>query len=218
LTTGKEQEFVAVNKPRSVAFAPDGKTLAVGSDRDHRVHLLNASTGKETALLQTPPQCQSPALTPLVFSPDGRWLACAYLDEAATPERAEGVFVWDMTTQKEEARRLPEPNPVRLTFAPDSKTLLCRNDAVPGQLRNEIHLWDVSSGRRLHNWLAHDFRVEALAISPDGKTAASGDGSGMLFYMGYGHGQAAPSLTLPGHDLRLSFFARRQTDDFRGSV
>jgi WD40 repeat protein len=54
----------------TVAFSPDGKTLASGS-YDGKVKLWNIATQQEVATLEIPPRsCVS-----LRFSPDGRTLA-----------------------------------------------------------------------------------------------------------------------------------------------
>src|SRR5437667_383490 len=75
---------------RSVAFAPDGKTLAWG-DRDTTVRLLDMATRKQRAALRGHGQLVSA----VAYSPDGRLLASASNDQT--------VRLWDTATLKERA-------------------------------------------------------------------------------------------------------------------
>ena len=55
----------------SVAFSPDGRTVAAGDDNGLN-HLWNVATGKLTATLENP---SSQNINSVAFSPDGRTLA-----------------------------------------------------------------------------------------------------------------------------------------------
>jgi WD40 repeat protein len=57
----------------SVAFSPDGKTLAPAS-RDGRIALWDAATGKELGQFQVP---EGGLCSPLAFAPDGKGLVSA---------------------------------------------------------------------------------------------------------------------------------------------
>src|ERR1700735_629435 len=52
----------------SVACSPDGTTIAQAGGKDGTIHLLDAATGKERAILRGDPNDVAPSL---VFSPDG---------------------------------------------------------------------------------------------------------------------------------------------------
>jgi WD40 repeat protein len=66
-----------------VAFSPDGRTIASGSD-DQTIKLWDATTGNELRVLQGHDDC----LFSLAFSPDGRMLASASADRT--------VKLWDV--------------------------------------------------------------------------------------------------------------------------
>ena len=72
----------------SVAFAPDGKTLATGS-WDRTVKLWDVTTGKELATLKG----HTDAVSSVAFAPDGKTLATGSVDQT--------VKLWDVTTGKE---------------------------------------------------------------------------------------------------------------------
>lgn len=139
------------------AMSPDGKTFATAN-------LKGAVTLRDTAHLKiigtlapAVPVIGRISLSPhLVFSPDGALLAVGGLEK---------LVLWDVAARKER-RRLDDREARGLAFAPDGKTLACVG-------RFEIRLWDVASGKRLHERPGHDTYVQAVAVSPDGKTVAS---------------------------------------------
>lgn len=56
---------------RAVAFAPNGRSLATGSDNG-RLRVWHVATGQELCELEA----QAVGCRELIFSDDGRWLAC----------------------------------------------------------------------------------------------------------------------------------------------
>ncbi len=65
---------------QSVAFSPDGTTLAAGS-ADHSIHLWNVTRPKNIiTLLGRPLTGPGSAVTDVVFSPDSRTLAAGNTD------------------------------------------------------------------------------------------------------------------------------------------
>src|SRR5947207_5989506 len=74
----------------SVAFSPDGKTLASGS-LDTTIKLWDMTTGKERATLKG----HTEKVMKVAFSPDGKTLASGCQDGT--------IKLWDVATDKERA-------------------------------------------------------------------------------------------------------------------
>jgi WD40 repeat protein len=121
------------NSVHSVAFSPDGKTLASGS-LDETIKLWDVADGKEKATLQGHSQC----VNSVAFSPDGKILASGshVFNKKAQVVSGE-VKLWDVATGKNTANITAHTYLVFcVTFSPDGKTLVSASDET-------IRLWDV---------------------------------------------------------------------------
>jgi WD40 repeat protein len=161
----------------SLAYAPDSATLAAGLDGGGEVALFDASTLKEKAALPARTNgkgARCVRISQVGFSSDGRLLAGnCHFGGASLQEQ--GLQIWDLGGRKG-PRWLPTPSFVTaFAFAPDGETLACCNIYLSHGGNNAIYLWDVTSGRRLHQPPGHNTPVTLLAVSPDGKSLASGD-------------------------------------------
>jgi dipeptidyl aminopeptidase/acylaminoacyl peptidase len=153
MATGKELRRLPTSAgevSHDAAFAPDGKTLAVGCRLG--VQLWDLTTG---SLVRQIPEVDAVSVR---FSPDGSLLAASGRDEA--------IHLWDWRTGKERHRL--QAATVTLAFSPDGRTL------ASGNRDGLISLWDVASGKEVGQLPGHANAVHALAFSPDGRRLASG--------------------------------------------
>jgi RNA polymerase sigma factor (sigma-70 family) len=175
----REQLYAHEWPADTLAFSPDGKTLASGS-RDKTVKLWDVATGEELATLR-----DTVCVYAVAFCPDGKALASAggfqpaadipIQDFKAIPTHPESkefgeAKVWDLATGKARAFHRGDTGRVMsVAFSPDGETL------AAGLRDGAIRLWDVATGSE-RVCLRENGQVRAVAFSPDGKTLASARG------------------------------------------
>jgi hypothetical protein len=204
----------------SLAFAPDGKTLATATD-DGAVKLWDVADGRVRATLtdhRGPVWC-------VAFAPDGNLIATASDDKTVklwgpaggkplttlkhedsvrelgfsrdgkrlvTGTRSGAVQVWDLAAGQVEVRTEGHAGVVMaVAFSPDGRTV-----ASAGSDKT-IKLWDAASGVQQQTLQGHAGGVYSLAFAPDGKQLASGgwDKTVRLWDVASGNNLA----TLQGH-------------------
>ena len=140
----------------SVAFSPDGRTLASGS-RNGKIRLWDTDTGEHKLTLEE----HTDGVTCLAFSPDGRTLASGSWDDT--------VRLWDAKTGQHLQTLEEHTDGVRsVVFSPDSRTL------ASGGYDNTIRLWDAETGQHKPALEGHTDYIRSVVFSPDGRILASG--------------------------------------------
>ena len=141
---------------RSVAFSPDGKTLASGSN-DKTIKLWDVATGKEQATLKGHTERGD-------FRGVQPGRQDAGLGERGQDDQAVGRGDGQGTGHPQGTH---ETRCVSVAFSPDGKTL------ASGSEDQTIKLWDVATGKEKATLQGHTANVFSVAFSPDGKTLAA---------------------------------------------
>ncbi|OJJ98902.1 hypothetical protein ASPACDRAFT_121692 [Aspergillus aculeatus ATCC 16872] len=140
----------------SVAFAPDGRTLASGSD-DNTVKLWDTATGIERRTLTG----HSNSVFSVVVSPDGRTLASGSGDDT--------IKLWNTATGIEQHTLTGHSSSVSsVAFSPDGRTL------ASGSHDNTVKLWNTVAGVEQRTLTGHSNLVFSVVFSPNGRILASG--------------------------------------------
>src|SRR5262249_47375302 len=184
---------------RSVAVAPDGRTLALGCGEGGQSRLWDLGTGREKGFLE-----HRDWLETVAFSPDGRTLATGCHDS--------GVRLYDLTqcelltagaggdrkgvrydsSHRAVATALGHTGRVwSVAFSPDGEKLA--SSGADGL----VQVWDVErlSQRRL--FLRQPGHVQSLAFSPDGRMLATNNSAGNAGLRDPHSGQLRLNLSRP---------------------
>ncbi|WP_405719712.1 translation initiation factor IF-2 N-terminal domain-containing protein [Streptomyces sp. NBC_01537] len=141
----------------SVAFSPDGTTVATGGHGATR--LWDPATGEELRTLTG----HTGPVRSVAFSPDGATVVTGGDD---------GTRLWDPVTG-EELRTLTgrSGSVFSVAFSPDGATVVTGGD-------DGTRLWDPVSGEELRTLTGHTGPVRSVAFSPDGATVVTGGDDG----------------------------------------
>lgn len=183
----------------AIAVSPDGRLVASGG-KDRTVDLVDLATGKLVHRL--------PGLTDIISSVsasrDGKRFATATMDvrfsnrmptdEGSFAERYKAHFSGEANAgrvQPSEVRiwstgdgrlqsmlPLPACQATAIDFVPGGDQI-----AVAGWIPENggmLSLWDATGGKHLRDFAVQNAEVLSIAVSPDGRTLASGDADGNL--------------------------------------
>ena len=163
----------------SVAFSPDGKTIATG-DTNGEILVWQIKNSE----LQWRLKADSNCIRSLTFSPDGKMLANAGENQT--------IKIWSLSRGKC-IKTLNEPNNQvwSIAFSPDGKTL-----ATGGEDRT-VKIWSVKDGKCQKTLQGHSDCVRSVTFSPDGKILASGSEDKLVKIWSVKDGKC--QKTLQGH-------------------
>lgn len=138
----------------SAAYSPDGKQLA-GAGSDGVIQIFSMPGGKPLRSMKA----NAKAVSGLGFSHDGKMLGSMGKDNV--------IRIWSSTSSAPFWEAAVEhPYVGNLAFTPDDGSLLAGDG-------RSIDAWDVRSGAKLRRIGEHPEPFGGLAISPDGKYAAT---------------------------------------------
>jgi WD40 repeat protein/serine/threonine protein kinase len=145
----------------SLAFSPDSRMLASGSDdtdEPHTIKLWDVASGRQirgwNAGVGT--------VSTLAFRPNGQLLASGHLGSPGE------VRLWDPGSGQLLDTLSGHTDSVRtLAFSPDGATLVTAGSDF------SVRLWDVQTGRCLHVLNGHTDTVRYVSFSPDGTRLAT---------------------------------------------
>ena len=153
----------------AVAFSPDGRRAVTGSD-DDTLKLWNAKTG---ALIKTL-KGHNDKVWSAAFTPDGKYILSGSWDKT--------IRLWNGKTGKFIKVLAKFDKRVRgLSISPDSSKVVIGNAARYGPFK--CFVFSIPSGKIITSFTKHGNIVLATAISPDGRTAATGGGSAQEIYL-----------------------------------
>jgi len=178
----------------SVAFSPDGVTVASGAGggllwpNDNTVRLWRVSDG---TLLRTL-EGHNKQVNSVAFSPDGAILASGSRDKTVRLwQFSDGALLRTLEWYEAEV--------TSVAFSPDGVVLASTSEGAT------MWLCQVSNGALIRKLIGHDYGAQGVAFSPDGATVASGSGDNLLWMWRVSDGELL--RTLKGHKYYVQSLA-----------
>ena len=146
----------------SVAFSPNGQTLASGS-QDRTIRLWDLNNGKFNRILTG----HRDAVNSIAFSPDGRTLASGSWDGT--------IRLWNPNNGNLKRTLTGHTDGISsVAFSPDGQAL------ASGSPDQTIRLWNPNNGKHIKTLTGHTGDIPRMMFSPDGRTLASGSRDQMV--------------------------------------
>ena len=164
----------------SVAFSPDGSTVAMGID-DGSVRLYDAQSSK----LKSSFKAQDGPVWSVIYNFDGTQIATIG-DDAR-------IRLWNPATSLE-IDSIKLPSSVRsVAFSPDGKRI------VAGTRQGDVRIYNIKDGKLLMTATGHKGAVMSVAWSPNGNRIASGGSDQMVRIWDVSGKDCKEVVTLTGH-------------------
>jgi WD40 repeat protein len=158
----------------SVAFAPDGKSLACGIEKDVRLYDLSAATPGRVVT------SHDATITSIAFTPNGAAVISGSHDQTVKRTNlATGKVEWHAPGYFEQVNSvaISDDGSLLVTGSSDHRFARGRLQAGTEQIGpGAVRLWDARTGRMLRRLGDPAEQVMAVAISSDGRRVASGGG------------------------------------------
>ena len=152
-----QRTLVPESSVASIAYSPDGETLACGT-RDNTILLWSVSRWKQIKTLEG----HAESIPSVAFSPDGQILASGSWDRT--------IRLWNPHTG--ELLKVLTGHSFgiyTLAFSPNGEILASGDD------NGTICFWNVDTGERLNTIETEADTTYSVVYTPDGKTLVSGD-------------------------------------------
>ena len=162
----------------SVAFSPDGRTIASGCV-DKTIRVWDAADSNPVRTLAG----HTHAGRSVAFSPDGRTIASGSYDNT--------IRIWNAADGTPVRTITGHWGPVNsVAFSPDGRTI------ASGSYDNTIRIWNAADGTPVRTLTGHTEYVNSVTFSPDGRTIASSSGDGWIRLWSTGSGRYVQLGTL----------------------
>ena len=196
---GKPISAAHLSLVESIAYSPDGKTIASGSYQE--VKLWDARTGE---LLKTLPGFAERVVA-LAFSNNGKLLACG----GGAPTQEGELKIIDVATGKvsqDIKANVHSDTVFGVAFSPDDKMLLS------GGADKFAKTFDVATGKFLKSFEGHTHHVLGVGFSGDGKQIATAGADNVVKIWDYATGEQVRTIAVSTKQVTSLVFVGKSSN------